>query len=170
MKRDMDLIRKILLKVEGISDNQPGGLLVSVDGYDDHVFARHVELIKEAGLVEAQVLRASGAGAVKAQVNRLTWDGYDFLDAIRSDSIWDKTKAGVAQTVGSAPLEVLKALAISLIKTALEQAGFPAYPANPATERSRLTRPGLRSSPAPEPPRVSRSGQSACAIRSARDR
>jgi len=97
--------------------------VTAIDGYDSITFAHHVELMQEAGLVEATVVRADRVGAIKARVDRLTWKGYDFLDAIRSDAIWSKTKSAVTETVGSASFDVLKAVAVSLAMKALGLGG-----------------------------------------------
>jgi hypothetical protein len=94
----------------------------SAPGYDDKTVACHVELLQEAGFIEAAVARSSREGcAVIADVDRLTWEGHDFLDSIRSDTIWSKTKAQLAQVAGSASLQVVKAVAVSL---ALKQFGL----------------------------------------------
>ncbi len=42
----------------------------------------------------------------------LTWGGHDFLDAIRNDDVWSKTKSTVQEKVGSATFEVVKALGL----------------------------------------------------------
>ena len=112
--RDMDVVRSILLEVESLDPGEAGNSLSSLPGLDEFTFAGHVELLKEAGFVEAAVARASGVGAVAARADRLTWQGHDFLDAIRSDTVWSKTKSTIAATVGSASLEVVKAVAVSI--------------------------------------------------------
>ena len=48
-----------------------------------------------------------------ASVGPLTWVGNDFLDAVRSDTIWSHVKRRVATTVGTVSFETLKALAVS---------------------------------------------------------
>lgn len=120
MVRDMDVVRSILLEVESIAPGEARGGVSSLAGCDELTFAGHIELLKEVGFVEAAVARANGVGAVAARVERLTWQGHDFLDAIRSDSVWSKTKSTIAATVGSASLEVVKAVAVSIaMKAAL---------------------------------------------------
>ena len=114
MVRDMDLVRAILLAAEQLVPGERPDSVSSIPGYDQLIFAGHVELLKEAGFVEAAVARASGVGAVEARVDRLTWEGHDFLDAIRSDTVWAKTKSTIASTLGSASLEVVKAVAVSI--------------------------------------------------------
>jgi len=111
MKRDMDLVRAILLATE---EAPPGRPVTGIDGYDELDYAYNAGLMEQAGLVEAAVVRASGAGPVAARINSLTWGGHDFLDAVRSDSIWAKTKTRVAETVGTASFEVVKAIAVSI--------------------------------------------------------
>lgn len=38
-------------------------------------------------------------------------EGHDFLDAVRSDDVWDATKKKVAATVGTTSLVVMKEIA-----------------------------------------------------------
>ena len=52
---------------------------------------------------------------------RLTSAGHDYLGAIRSEGIWQETKSVVAETGGSATLEIMKQLAIGFLKKKLEE-------------------------------------------------
>jgi hypothetical protein len=52
-------------------------------------------------------------------LSTLTWPGHDLLDAIRNDTVWESTKTQVKKTVGSASLEVVKAVAEGITKTML---------------------------------------------------
>lgn len=51
----------------------------------------------------------------------VTWQGHDYLDAIRDDSIWKKTKKAVIETGGNATLEITKALALGFLKQKIEK-------------------------------------------------
>ncbi|MFM4928558.1 DUF2513 domain-containing protein [Aeromonas veronii] len=51
-----------------------------------------MELLIEAGLVEGKMSRVLGGGPINFTATRLTWAGHEFLDAIRSDTVWNKTK------------------------------------------------------------------------------
>jgi hypothetical protein len=66
----------------------------------------------------APVLRPSNAAGLRIE---LTGAGHDYLDAIRDDGIWQQTKEAVAETGGSATLEILKSLAIGLLKKKIAQ-------------------------------------------------
>ena len=113
MKRDMDLVRLQLLRVEG---EEP---VPELDGYTEERRVYHMALCIEAGLVDG-VVRTDGNGYPNGAVAiRLTWKGHEFLDAARNDTIWKKAlghikKAGVQVTLPVLE-EVLKKAAKDLL-------------------------------------------------------
>ena len=127
MKRDMDLIRDLLLKIEGgqrsfdlltpeiaeILGESGGGRLPREQA---ELLEYHLTLLDNAGLITIQ---AKLSGAVW-QIGQITWDGHDFLDTIRDPAIWRETKAGAKQA-GGFSLDLMKALAKGLIKKKIEQ-------------------------------------------------
>lgn len=106
MKRDMDLIRKILLTVEEYDENSTEIPLLQIDGEDGMAVYYHAKLLIDAGFIEGTIV--SGPGVY---VTAMTWSGHDFLDTVRSETVWDKTKGLVKEKTGSVSLDVLKALA-----------------------------------------------------------
>lgn len=109
MKRDMDLIRELLLKLEALP-MRPGGVVhlppdateVQVDGYDTDQIEYHLSLIEKAGLIDTGGVRPMiGIG-----FRSLSWSGHDFLDSVRSPDVWDKTKQ-VASAAGGFTVELL---------------------------------------------------------------
>jgi hypothetical protein len=68
--------------------------------------------MQEAGLVDAHVMRADGVPPYAARVFRLTWQGHDFLEATRNDTIWVKTKNFIMEKGGGASFEIVKAVAL----------------------------------------------------------
>ena len=109
MKRDMDLIREILLLVEGRKPKQP--MDVEIDGRDRQEIFGHVQLLQEAGLVEASFM-----GGPISEVHRLTWDGHEFLDSVRDPTVWAKVTKKLKEVGGAATFDVVKALAIGVAK------------------------------------------------------
>lgn len=103
MKRDMDLVRRILLAA---ADLPPNEQLESLDGVDESVFTQHVIWLEEAGLVKALI--ADFLEGSQAEVTRLTWAGCDFVDAIRDDTLWAKAKTSVLKPSMSFTFDVLK--------------------------------------------------------------
>ena len=110
MARDMDLVRQILMQASKADDSLAPRRPVAVDGVEEHVIARHVEMMHEAGLIVAQVARYEGYGAMRAIVERVTWEGHDFLDAARDQDVWNKAKQQIVIKGGAFTFSVLKSL------------------------------------------------------------
>ena len=102
MKRDMDIIRRIVLAARDEAAPVRG-----LEGVDADVFAEHVRLLEEAGLVGASV-RVVQQRADVALVWRLTWAGQDFASTIDNDTLWNKAKENVIKPAGSWTFDVLK--------------------------------------------------------------
>ena len=84
MKRNMDLIRKLLFKIE--KDSPRIGHLLSVDGYTDKEINHHLQLMGEAGFIETVHNTKHHYNCFL--FNRLTNHGIEFLNLIRDDNIW----------------------------------------------------------------------------------
>jgi len=103
MKRDMDLIRAILLDVEGEGQ-------VDLSAYTDEQLVYHSTLLIEADLVHGSAVTNAKGFPLHAVITTLTWTGHEFLDAARSKTTWNKVK-GLAKSKGLAiTLDVLGAL------------------------------------------------------------
>lgn len=105
MKRDMEIIRQILLNAE--DDKYPYGARVWLDGVPDKTCAYHVALILDAGLAEGRVLKSSDSPYAAALIDRLTSAGHDFCDGIRQDTIWNKAKEHILKPGASYGLSIL---------------------------------------------------------------
>jgi hypothetical protein len=117
MKRDMNLIRLLLLQTEG---EEPAP---DLSAYSDQQLLYHSALIIEAGLVHGEV-RLGGAGqSLSTFRSRLTWAGHEFLDAARNDTIWKKA----GEHIKNAGVDVTLSLLQEILKNLLKQAlGLPA--------------------------------------------
>lgn len=115
MKRDMDLMRQILLRIEERSDVPPK--ILTLDDFSDmrkgrgsYMISLHIELLCDAGLIE--VMDTSIEDGLKDfDITRLTLAGYEYLDAIRNTRVWDRVKQSI-NFVGGATLDVIKQVAI----------------------------------------------------------
>jgi hypothetical protein len=112
MKRDMDLCRQILLRVEAMPANGPGGV-IDVPGYASEDINYQVKLMAQHNLLEAVDL--SGNGPLEWHVVSMTWDGHDFLDATRNDTIWKKVKTEMKDRGVALTFELTKALAVKYL-------------------------------------------------------
>jgi predicted transcriptional regulator len=110
MKRDMDLIRNILLELEK-KESATSWVTISIDGYTDDQVNYHIGLLSEAGFIEAKKY-SDGL----CMVRNLTWKGHEFLENAKNDTIWIKTKEFIKEKGGSVSLgvmtEILKKIAL----------------------------------------------------------
>jgi uncharacterized protein DUF2513 len=92
MKRDLELLRKILFVIE--EQYKAGEVTIwgpKIDGYDMVTVAEHCDLLYQQGLIK-QYLTTQGGGSIQAfRVGNLTAQGYDYLELIRNGDVWDKT-------------------------------------------------------------------------------
>jgi len=96
MKRDIDLMRKILLTIEQTYQAGQGNLSnLKIDGYDMPTVAEHCDLLYQQDLIKNY--RASYGDDViqNFAVGNLTAKGYEYLELIRNDRVWEKTKAQI---------------------------------------------------------------------------
>ena len=112
MKRDMDLVRLILLEVEQHADGR-SQLQLDIPGYPPEIVTYHIRLLNEAELIRA-VLALSIAHPID-----LTWKGHEFLNNVRSDTIWMKVKDLVGDKLGTVSLAVVQEVATSAARGSL---------------------------------------------------
>lgn len=112
----MDLVRRIAL---AMADHQGLDPLTTIEGVAPIVFAAHAQWMDEAGLVDAKWPgKETGARPqMLAGILRLTWAGCEFVDAVRSDSLWKKAKEKVIKPSASWTFGVL----LDWLKTEIQQ-------------------------------------------------
>jgi hypothetical protein len=116
MKRDMDLIRAVLIEVEKLPYD--GGFHdISVHGYSGEEITYHVRLANEAGLIEA--INLTTVDGICWRPLRLTYEGHEFLDAARSDTVWEKAKKMLLSATGVITIEGLKAALPQIVRKLL---------------------------------------------------
>lgn len=124
MKRDMDLVRSVLMQVESAESALDAGQLDYMGHPQEEVYY-HIELMQRRGLIDASVRRDWGGTVIDVTINGLTWDGQDFLDAMRDDRVWARAKRAVRESVGSTTFEVVKRICVEVAASmALRAAGL----------------------------------------------
>jgi Hypothetical protein (DUF2513) len=112
VKRNLDTIRKLL----DLAEAQPAGKnLMTFSGDFENTpveVVEHIRLMIEAGLISGEAHpdpNMPGGGIFV--ISNVTWSGHDFLNAARSDTVWNATKGRIAKagawTFGLV-LEILK--------------------------------------------------------------
>lgn len=108
----MDLVRQILLTISDHPSAQAPRVL-EIEGHSLEEITYHCALLIEAGFLEGSIVLDRGA-LVEPAIDRLTWNGHEFLDAARDPARWKRAQAKLAKIGGATVpiwLELLKYLA-----------------------------------------------------------
>lgn len=121
MKRDMELVRKILFKIEEIVDNVVE-YNIKIEGYTMEQIAYHCSILYEGGYISDYKAQYADGGICSFGVCRLTWEGHDFLDKIREDTVWNKTKETIK--IKGLPLvfDIVKSVSTGIIDRIVKSA------------------------------------------------
>lgn len=115
MKRDFELIRKLLLFFE---EKQSRGHIKAprIEGYDEGIVQYHLVLMHEAGLLRCEAVRSSTTSdrIISVIPFELTWDGHEFLDKIRNENVWRKVRDTITSKSGSLAFAVVNQVATRL--------------------------------------------------------
>jgi Hypothetical protein (DUF2513) len=133
MKRDWDLIRKLLTDIEEERElftdipaepiwgkQEEREFLEELSAYRsiESRICGHFELLIDAGYIEGLSIRRTGGGgfAVSIFCPRLTMTGHDLLDTMRSSGIWEKIKSTAKDKGIELTFDAIKALGALVLK------------------------------------------------------
>ena len=120
MKRDLDLVRKILIYYEE-KDVDGMDRTIELEGYGESLINYHLLLMDEAGLLrcERSVSSSTPSRVIRVYPFSLTWSGHEFLSSAKNDGLWSKAKSLSLDKAGILSFDVMKDLLISLAKEKL---------------------------------------------------
>lgn len=120
MRLDHDLIRNLLFHIEEITDALEiytvSNLYESYQEYSYTIFRYHIKYLYDIGFIEAS--NDFDDCIDKIEIIDITPLGRDFLDAIRDNTVWEKTKKKF-QPLGSVAISVISDLATSFLRNKL---------------------------------------------------
>lgn len=110
MRRDMELVRKIL--IDTMNDDVKN--VYKDEDEQDKSILYHLDIMKQAGLID---FKKDGDWSKNTYIEdlKLTWNGNEYLDALQNDNVWEKTKTHIKQKgfeLGEVTFDFLKELAI----------------------------------------------------------
>ena len=113
MKRNMNLIREILLSVENLPGGKASNQISLPDGEwsPDEVIG-HLRLVYDAGYIDGKI--HFNPGGLFMTIYGLTNAGHDLLDSIRDETVWNKTKEEVGKVGGTVAVDTLKSIAAAI--------------------------------------------------------
>ena len=114
MRRDMDLVRLILLEIESSENDEIEDF--NIDGYDISSVKYNGELLLQAGLIDKFYEDTMG----ELVAGHLTWEGCDYLDKIRDNSIWKKTKDAIKEKGLPLVVDTIKTISTAFVTATAE--------------------------------------------------
>lgn len=123
MKLDHDCIRNILIWVEdNVQLGNPRYTDDLIDALKDNWSQSEViycvAQLDEAGLLDGGAV-IQGSSISLNSINKLTWNGHEYLDNIRDDRVWKKAKDTVFSKVSSASLSIFTSVAAKVVENRL---------------------------------------------------
>lgn len=119
MKRDMDLIRLLLLEIEA----RGGGVTsqindLRIEGYTPEQVGHHVWLLEDGGFI----ICVEGEVVDEAELypRCLTWKGHEVLDAVRDPEVW-RQSTGLAKRGRNESLRTVWKIAQKLSESRTER-------------------------------------------------
>jgi hypothetical protein len=103
MKRDMDLIRALLLDVEGETPQD-------LSKWSEETQVYHLALLIESNLVHGAASLDGKGVPTHAHATYLSWEGHEFIDAARNEGVWNQALTSIKSSVGSVSLSVIQQL------------------------------------------------------------
>lgn len=121
MKRNMDLCRLILFKIE--EEYVSTALYnLKITGYSDEEVAYHCKLLFENELISDYKDIYADNRLYSFGVGSLTWEGHDFIDKIREDTVWNRTKEVIKEKMLPTTIDVIKDISGVIIMSMIERA------------------------------------------------
>lgn len=121
MKRNMDLIRSLLLELEDVSPLcetwSPSGYGISLE--KDAEINEHLNLLFEGGYINGVPLETSG-GLVFENI-RITWSGHELISSIKDPKIWKMLKEKLLSTSISYTIPLLMEQSQKIIQQLFDQ-------------------------------------------------
>lgn len=113
MKRHLELMRSILFQCEAHKHGYAPKTF-DIEGYTDEQVGFHILLLGEAGLLTVRNITSLGSKSPRAVPLYLTQHGYDFLDSIRDQTVWEETQ-GVLAKAGGWTLDLVHKVATAIL-------------------------------------------------------
>lgn len=116
MKLNHDCIRDILLLIESNLDF--GEIITDISTFDSLNYSINDKLYSIQKLIEVDYLNGKVTTYIGnnhgISINSITWSGHQFLDNIRDNKVWDKTKS-IFSEFTSASISLLSTVASQVI-------------------------------------------------------
>lgn len=116
MKLDMECVRSVLLELEELPLGyyMPEDFSKSIKEYGENSVLYALAKLHEADYIHANIGRDMNAQYEFFGIYDITFSGHQFLEKIRDNRVWEKTKT-IAGSVGSWAVDIIAQIATGII-------------------------------------------------------
>ena len=116
MKMDIDCIRSVLLELEELPLDiyTTEDLTKSIKKYGIKSVEYSIIKLEEAGYIRAGIARTLSGDVEVYCISDITFSGHQFLEKIRDNQVWQKTK-NVAGSIGTRALDLIAQIATGVL-------------------------------------------------------
>ncbi|MFU0524799.1 DUF2513 domain-containing protein [Gardnerella pickettii] len=119
MRRNMDLVREILIEVsKSDKEVRASDIAEKSSKYSLEEIIYNIKIMGEGNLINVYIDERE-VGVVDAYIMDMTWHGNEFLDSISSNEIWEKIKNNFSDKIINIPFDILTSLAKLYLKSKL---------------------------------------------------
>jgi len=121
MKRDMELVRKLLMELSDSEFYSDMGL-PRIDGYNEDTIRHHSLIMRDAGLLAFTEGVETDGGLFGPQEDlqlRLTWEGHEFLEKTRDEKIWRSVISKTKEMTGGLSFQIIQGLLVVALSKAV---------------------------------------------------
>lgn len=117
MKRNWDVIREVLITVEGLDAKSSQEHHYDVSEDDDRGEVEHAVLLWKAGFLEG--IDGSAMDGSYLIATGLTWQGHELLETMRSKPVWESIKSTAREKGVELTFDAVKTLGAMALKAVL---------------------------------------------------
>jgi hypothetical protein len=107
MKRDMELVRKILILMSTSEQGPHTDWQSELPDYTAEQIFHHAHLMSQGGLIDVDDASSMDDLLPMALPLSITWNGHEFLDATRDPTLWEQARTTVLKPAGGVAFTVL---------------------------------------------------------------
>lgn len=107
MRRNLDLVRQLLLWMEARPEGRNVAWRIEIVGFTDEEIGYHAYLMNQAGLITAADATFSEHHSPHWVPMSITWAGHEFIAASRNFELWERAKKNVIGPAAGATFAVL---------------------------------------------------------------
>ena len=90
-----------------------------IEGYSEKMLIYHIRQLIGAHFIDGELINSIGGMGTDVFVKGLTWEGHEFVENSRNDTMWNKAKDTVLSKAGGISVDILSEVLKRLVSGAV---------------------------------------------------